>query len=115
MAAVETLLFELRLNGRIFSPNARQFVSKSIDEHIIHELTLTSNQSALSVNFGGVATGQSIFVYADQGITASFNSITAVIQTNGLYFQHLTSLTSLTITNDQTNTVAQVTVGVFGT
>lgn len=89
--------------------------SLTIDEYVLHDLTLTSNQSAVSVNFGGVATGLSFWVSNDQGITLSMNNITLPLNTNGCFFVFRTSLTTMTLTNDQANAVAQVRIGILGT
>ena len=112
---VESVIFSLLEDGKAVFPGLPQLFSKAASEITVVNTVLTSNQSGLAINFGGVSSGQSVFIHAEQGITASMNSITAVLQTNGIYFHHLTSLTTLTVTNDQTTALARVRVALFST
>jgi len=109
---------DLKLNGRSIGDIFPLFSTMSVDEYVVHDLLLTSNQSGLSISYGGVATGQTIFVKpitADRKITASLNNVTAVILSGGMYMHYLTSFSTLTLTNDQTNNTVRVLSVILGT
>lgn len=94
-----------------------QFQSISIDEDaVFSSYVLTSNQSNVAVNFGPVATGQAVYLFTDQSLTFALNSGTNyLLDTNGFFAVWRTSMSALTLTNNQTNNTAIITIGIFGT
>ena len=111
--AIQSLFLTVQLNGRTLNQIPQS--TKAIDEYVWHDLTVTSNQSNLSINFGGVATGQSLYCEVTNSMTVSLNNTTIDLATNGFFLIHLTSMSTATITNNAVTTVAQVRFGIFGT
>ena len=109
----EYISLVLTLGGRHI---IKQFTSLSIDEATIQDIQLTSNQSGLAVNFGGVATAYTLYLDADQAMEFNINSgTTYILSANGFILLHRTSGAALTLTNTATTSVATCRVAILGT
>lgn len=111
--SVETLYLDLKIDGTAI--NSRYFTTKSIDEYALTKQVLTSNQSGVSINFQGVSTGQSLYFECQYSATVSMNNLTVNLESNGIFFIHLTSMSSVTATNRQSASTNQITVAIMGT
>ena len=111
--AIETIYLDLKLDNS--GVNSRYFTTKTIDEYVLSRQLLTSNQSGVSVNFQGVSTAQSIYVECQFSSTVSLNSTTLRLESNGFFVLHLTSMSSVTLTNRQTTATNLFTVAIMGT